>query len=92
MPPSVLCGLLLFRIFEDNITYLHHEGAALHMLPNMFPSPHTFSVSCGFLRGESEDMVTGACSPCSVAALCDVPQTMAQGDHIAAQPPSQTQP
>lgn len=89
MPPAVLCGLLLLHILDD-IIYLHHERATLHMLPNTFPSSCTFSVSCGFLRGDSEDMVAGACSPCSVAGLCDVLQTMAQGDHTAAYPPSQT--
>lgn len=36
-------------------------------------------------------MVSGARSPCSVTG-CDVLQTMAQGGHIAAQPPNQTGP
>lgn len=87
MPPAVLCGLLLFHVFEDNITNLHAGVAVLRKLPNMFPSPHTFSISCGFLRGESEDMAVGECSPWSVAALHDMCyRPWHWGDHIAAQP------
>lgn len=87
MPPAVLCGLLLFHVFEDNITYLHAGVAVLSMLPNAFPSPHTFSISCGFLRGQSEGMAVGECSPWSVAALRDMGyRPWHWGDHVAAQP------